>query len=69
MGDRDIDEEKPEQAEQEHGAKADALDNGADNERRRDDGERHLEHEEHGLGNGGVGGRSVTRNPKQHSFV
>ena len=34
MGHRDIDEEEPEQAEQQHGAEAHALDEGADDERR-----------------------------------
>ena len=43
MGNRNLDEEEPEECEQEYGAEAHALDEGANNERRRNDGEGHLE--------------------------
>ena len=54
MRHRHIDEEQPQHREQQHRAEPHALGKGADDQRRRDDGEGHLEHEEHGLGDLGV---------------
>jgi hypothetical protein len=50
VGDRGVHQEQPDRAEQEHGRKGDALGVGADDQRRRDDREGHLEHEVDDLG-------------------
>ena len=50
VGDRRIDNDDPEHAKQEHGAEFHALGVGADNQRRGDNGERHLKHEKDGFG-------------------
>ena len=50
MSDRRIDDEEPKAAEQQHRAEVHALGKGADDQRRGDDREGHLEHEKDGLG-------------------
>ena len=63
----DIDQKEPEQGEQHDRAKAHALDKGADDQRGRDDGEGHLEHEEYGLGERGARRHLIARNAdEQH---
>jgi hypothetical protein len=49
--DRRVDDDAPEDHEQHHRREFHAVDIGADDEGRGDDRERHLEHDEHGLGN------------------
>ena len=50
VGDRRIDQQHPERGEDQHGRKSGSFGIGADDQRRGDDGERHLEHDEDGLG-------------------
>ena len=50
VGDRRIDDDDPERAEQEDGGEFHALGIGSDDQRRRDDGEGHLKHEKGGFG-------------------
>ena len=50
VGHRRVDEYRPKGAEHDHRRELDPLHEGADDQRRRDDGEGHLEHEENGLG-------------------
>ena len=49
MRHRRIDDHQPQRREQQPRAEADALDISADDQRRRDDRERHLEHHENGF--------------------
>ena len=54
MRHRHIDDQQPQARDQQHRAEFDALDIGADDQRRRDDGERHFEHHIDAFGNGGA---------------
>ena len=69
MGDRHIDKDQQQRREQEHRGEPHALGEGADDQRRRDDGEGRLEHEEYGLGDLGIRIRRVAANSKQQDLV
>src|SRR6185369_12476525 len=69
MGDRHVDEKKPKEGEQKHSAKAHALHKSADDERGRDNGEGHLEHEEHGPGEARVRGGGIARHAEQQRLL
>jgi hypothetical protein len=69
MRHRHIDEQEPERRENEQRPEAQAFDEGANHQRRRDDGERHLEHEEHGLRDRRAGSHGVARHAEQKRFV
>src|SRR5262245_51657752 len=69
MCDRHVDEKKPKEREQKHGAKAHSLHKSADDERGRDNGEGHLEHEEHGLGDARVRGGGIARHAEQQCLL
>ena len=66
---RHVDQQQPERREEEHGTEAHALDEGADDQRRRDDGESHLEHEEDGLGDVRPGIDGIAADAREQRLV
>jgi hypothetical protein len=69
MGDRDIDEQQPKHGEQQHGGEPHPLHKCAHDQRWRDNGECHLEHEKDSLGILGVSGNGRPRNAEQEGFI
>ena len=65
--DRDIDHKQPQATKQHHAGEGDAFRIGTDDQRRRDDGECHLEHEKHNLGD--RTGRAIDADAGQEGLV
>ena len=67
VGDREVDEGDPERDEEEHGGEFDPLGEGADDQRRRDAGEGHLEDDEGELGDDDAGGECLDHGAGRHA--